>query len=51
MIGIFSGEATLSKLFYLPSEMGSNLKGKNLSLRKQILPFRVVHFLEELGVQ
>ena len=35
-----SGEATLSKLFCLPSEMGSTLKGnKNCSQGEQILSF------------
>ena len=42
-----SGETTLSKLFCLPSEKGSTLKGKNLlPIGSKFFPFRVDPFLE-----
>ena len=44
----FSGEVTLSKLFCLPSEMGSTLKGKHLL---KFFSFRVTPFQKALGVQ
>ena len=41
-----SGEAALSKLFCLPSEKESALKGKNL-LGSKFFPFRIDPFSEE----
>ena len=46
-VDILSGEATLSKLFYLSSGKGSTLKRKNLlPLGSQFFLFRVEPFSE-----
>ena len=43
----YSGEATLSKLFYLPSERESTLTRKNLlTVEANFFPVRVNPFLE-----
>ena len=47
-IDTLSGNATLPKLFCLPSEKGSTLKGKNLLPGKLFFPFRVDHFSDWL---
>ena len=49
MNGYIQGKQICIFHFCLPCQLGSTLKGKNLLLEEQILPFRVDPFLKDLS--